>query len=53
MTEPQHTMSLGIAGFSYADLFQPSRLRDLHDAFCARDAADEEKPCRISCYHLT
>ena len=41
MTEPPHTMPLGIAGFSYADLFQPSRLRDLHDAFCARVAADD------------
>ena len=41
MTEPPHTMPLGIAGFSYADLFQPSRLRDLHDTFCARVAADD------------
>ncbi len=41
MTEPLHTMPLGIAGFTYADLYQPSRLRDLHDAFCARVAADE------------
>ena len=29
-------MPLGIAGFSYADLCQPSRLRDLHDLFYAR-----------------
>ena len=34
-------MPLGIAGFTYADLFQPSRLRDLHDAFAARVAADD------------
>jgi NADPH-dependent glutamate synthase beta subunit-like oxidoreductase/NAD(P)H-flavin reductase len=41
MTEPVDTMPLGIAGFTYADLFQPSRLRDLHDAFCARVASDD------------
>jgi hypothetical protein len=41
MTEPLNTMPLGIAGFSYADLYAPSRLRDLYDAFCARVAADD------------
>src|SRR5215204_3443080 len=41
MTEPLHTMPLGIAGFTSADLYQPSRLRDLHDVFCARVAADD------------
>jgi NAD(P)H-flavin reductase/NADPH-dependent glutamate synthase beta subunit-like oxidoreductase len=34
-------MPLGIAGFTYADLYQPSRLRDLHDLFCTRVAADD------------
>ena len=34
-------MPLGIAGFSYADLYQPSRLRDLHDLFCTRVAAED------------
>ena len=32
------TMPLGIAGFTYADLHEPARLRDLHDLFCARVA---------------
>ena len=41
MTEPLHQMPLGIDGFTYADLYQPSRLRDLHDAFCARVADDD------------
>ena len=41
MTEPLNTMPLGIAGFTYADLYQPSRLRDLHDAFGERVAADD------------
>src|SRR4029079_12981431 len=41
MNEPLHTMPLGIDGFTYADLHQPSRLRDLHDIFCARVAADD------------
>ncbi|MGH9237959.1 MAG: FAD-dependent oxidoreductase [Vicinamibacterales bacterium] len=36
-----HTMPLGIAGFTYADLYQPSRLRDLHDLFCKRVAAED------------
>jgi NAD(P)H-flavin reductase/NADPH-dependent glutamate synthase beta subunit-like oxidoreductase len=34
-------MPMGIDGFIYADLYQPSRLRDLHDVFCARVAADD------------
>ena len=41
MTEPLNTMPLGIAGFTYADLYAPSRLRDLYEAFCARVAADD------------
>src|SRR5688572_26395867 len=41
MTEPLNTMPLGIAGFTYADLYAPSRLRDLYDAFCTRVAADD------------
>ena len=34
-------MPLGIDGFTYADLYQPSRLRDLHEIFCARVAAED------------
>ena len=34
-------MPLGIDGFTYADLYQPSRLRELHEIFCARVAADD------------
>ena len=41
MNEPLYTMPLGIDGFTYADLYQPSRLRELHDLFCARVAADD------------
>src|SRR5688572_12284958 len=41
MKQSEHTMPLGIAGFSYADLYQPSRLRDLHDLFCTRVAAED------------
>ena len=29
-------MPLGINGFTYADLYDPSRLRDLYDLFCRR-----------------
>ena len=41
MNEPLYTMPLGIDGFTYADLYQPSRLQELHDIFCARVAADD------------
>ena len=41
MNEPLYTMPLGIDGFTYADLHQPSRLKQLHDVFCARVAADD------------
>ena len=34
-------MPLGIEGFTYADLYAPSRLRDLHDEFC-RQAAEAD-----------
>ncbi len=34
-------MPLGIAEFTYADLYQPSCLRDLHDLFCKRVAAED------------
>jgi NADPH-dependent glutamate synthase beta subunit-like oxidoreductase/NAD(P)H-flavin reductase len=40
-TSAQQEMPLGIDGFTYADLYRPSRLRDLHDRFCARVAADD------------
>ena len=39
MNQPLNTMPLGIDGFTYADLYSPSRLRDLHELFCARVAA--------------
>ena len=43
MSPTAPTMPMGIAGFTYADLHQPSRLRDLYDVFCARvTAADPE-----------
>ena len=35
MNAPKQPMPLGIEGFSYADLYAPDRLRDLHDEFCA------------------
>src|SRR6185503_727779 len=41
MNEPLNTMPLGIAGFTYADLYQPSRLRELYEVFCTRVAADD------------
>lgn len=34
-------MPLGIDGFTYADLYQPDRLRALYDTFCSRVAADD------------
>ena len=33
------TLALGLPGFSYADLYEPARLRDLHEAFLAEVAA--------------
>src|SRR5687767_14162781 len=41
MDRSLNTMPLGIAGFTYADLYQPSCLRDLHDLFCKRVAAED------------
>jgi NADPH-dependent glutamate synthase beta subunit-like oxidoreductase/NAD(P)H-flavin reductase len=41
MNQPPETMPLGIAGFTYGDLFLPSRLRELHEVFCRRVAADD------------
>src|SRR6187455_2783321 len=41
MTNDQPALSLGIDGFTYADLHNPVRLRDLHSVFCDRvEAAD-------------
>ena len=34
MTDTSSAMPLGIAGFTYADLHAPARLRDLHELFC-------------------
>src|SRR5689334_6829121 len=39
MTHADTAMPLGIAGFSYAELYVPERLRDLHDLFCRETAA--------------
>ena len=39
MHESPRPVLLGIDGFTYADLYDPARLRDLHDAFCAQTAA--------------
>ncbi len=36
-----NTMPLGIDGFTYADLHQAARLRDLHDTFCQHVAAQD------------
>src|SRR5690606_25354823 len=41
MNSSPQPMSLGIPGFSYADLYQPLRLRELHDVFSGRVAADD------------
>ncbi len=32
-------MPLGVQGFTYGDLYDPARLRDLHEVFCERVAA--------------
>jgi hypothetical protein len=37
-------MALGIDGFTYADLHQPARLRDLHVEF-SRQTAAFDPPC--------
>ena len=39
MSQSAQPMPLGIAGFTYADLYEPSRLRELYDVFCERVAA--------------
>ena len=41
MNESLNAMPLGIDGFSYSDLHVPDKLRELHDLFCARVAADD------------
>ena len=41
MNAPTQPMPLGIEGFTYADLYAPSRLSDLHDEFC-RQAAEAD-----------
>ena len=38
MSPTAQTMPLGIEGFTYADLYAPARLKELHDRFC-RDVA--------------
>ena len=39
MNKTAQPMPLGIDGFTYADLYEPSRLRDLYELFCERVAA--------------
>ena len=39
--------ALGIAGFSFADLYEPRRLRDLHEAFW-KFAVDSWEAARFS-----
>jgi len=41
MNDSSRPMPLGIDGFTYADLYDPSRLRDLYDLFCAETARRE------------
>jgi NADPH-dependent glutamate synthase beta subunit-like oxidoreductase/NAD(P)H-flavin reductase len=41
MDQTAPDMPLGIEGFTYADLHQPARLRDLYDLFC-RDVASRD-----------
>jgi NADPH-dependent glutamate synthase beta subunit-like oxidoreductase/NAD(P)H-flavin reductase len=41
MNQSPQTMPLGIAGFTYGDLFLPARLRELHEVFCRRVADDD------------
>ena len=41
-------MPLGIDGFTYADLYEPSRLRDLYDLFCERVAAADPDFWRLA-----
>jgi NADPH-dependent glutamate synthase beta subunit-like oxidoreductase/NAD(P)H-flavin reductase len=41
MNQAPDTMPLGIDGFTYADLYEPSRLRDLYQVFCERVAAED------------
>ena len=41
MNQSLHTMPLGIEGFTYPDLYSPSRLHDLYEKFCAGVAADD------------
>src|SRR5688572_4358432 len=41
MNQSHQPKPLGIPGFTYADLHQPLRLRDLHDRFCEQVAASD------------
>jgi NAD(P)H-flavin reductase/NADPH-dependent glutamate synthase beta subunit-like oxidoreductase len=38
MNTTDTSMPLGIGGFTYADLYDPTRLRDLYDVFCGQAA---------------
>src|SRR5688572_8441098 len=47
MNMPPQPMPLGIDGFTYADLYEPSRLRDLYDVFCGGVAAADPEFWRL------
>jgi NADPH-dependent glutamate synthase beta subunit-like oxidoreductase/NAD(P)H-flavin reductase len=52
--EASPTMRLGIEGFTYADLYDPLRLRDLHDSFDRWfEAESEERYALFSRYRAT
>ncbi len=49
-----HDLTLGIAGFSYADLYNPQRLRDLTEAFYAAvELAEPEIGVQFKAYRIT
>ena len=49
--QPSHDLTLGIAGFSYADLYCPQRLRDLSEAFYASlDQVETEVAAQFAAY---
>jgi NAD(P)H-flavin reductase/NADPH-dependent glutamate synthase beta subunit-like oxidoreductase len=51
MTKTVTEMPLGIEGFTYADLYDPARLRDLHSLFCQEVAGrDPELWARWEAY---
>jgi NADPH-dependent glutamate synthase beta subunit-like oxidoreductase/NAD(P)H-flavin reductase len=54
MAPDETTLSLGIPGFSWADLFAPDRLRDLHDRFVEElAAAAPDTAARFAAYRTS